>query len=432
MTEHGTPADPMPPPAGTQPAGAAGYEPAAPPTYPTASQGTAWPEGWGTPPPAWTPPQPSGPPERPRRSPVGVILATTGVLAIGLAGGAAIVLVRDHNESSNPAGASIAVDNSPLNNVASALTGNDAVRVGKQLGPAVGTIVVNSGSNSGGASALGSGFVVSNSGDTSYLVTNNHVVSGANDVRVLMPDGKNLQGTVVGTDQLDDLAVVSVKDGKLPTAVFGQSSQLTVGEEVIAIGSPLGNQGTVTSGVVSALHRSISAGSGAGGTSEQLQDVLQTDAPINPGNSGGPLADAEGRVVGVNVATAGQSTNIGFSIPSDVASRVVQSLIQGHQFKHPFIGIATEDQLTATQDGTPFNGPGVLVTNVSNSSPASAAGIQKGDIITTMDGTSLDPGQTVGGVLQRHNVGDTISMAIKRGNQTLTVNVTLVARPDGI
>jgi S1-C subfamily serine protease len=360
---------------------------------------------------------------------VPIILATTGVLALGLAGGVAIVLVRDHDSSSTAA--NIAVDTSPINTASSAASGNDAVRVSNQLGPAVGTIVVSGGSGGGGS--LGSGFVISNSGGTSYLVTNNHVVSGASDVRVLMPDGKNLPGTVVGTDQLDDLAVVSVKDGHLPTAVFGLSSQLTVGQEVIAIGSPLGNQGTVTSGVVSALHRSISAGSGGpGGASEQLQDVLQTSAPINPGNSGGPLADAEGRVVGVNVATAAQSSNIGFSIPSDVASRVVQSLMQGQQFKHPFIGIATEDQLSATQRGNPFDGPGVLVTSVSNSSPASDAGVHQGDIITKMDGTLLDQGETVGGVLQRHNVGDTISMEIKRGGQTLTVHVKLAARPDGI
>jgi putative serine protease PepD len=418
MTEHGIPIEPAPPAPDAEPTLAASSTPDAP--------ATAWPEGWGTPPPAWTPPPPAAPARR-RYGPVGVILAVTGVLAIGLAGGAAIVLAHDHY-SNSPAPATIAVDAGPPNSTGSLSTGTDAGRVAQQLGPAVGTIVVNTGS--GGGSALGSGFVVSNAGDTSYLVTNNHVVSGASDVRVLMPDGKNLVGTVVGTDQLDDLAVVSVKDGKLPTAVFGKSSEATVGEEVIAIGSPLGNQGTVTSGVISALHRSISAGSGT--TSEQLQDVLQTSAPINPGNSGGPLADAEGRVVGVNVATAGQSTNIGFSIPSDVAARVVQSLIQGQPFKHPFIGIASEDQLSATQDGKPFEGPGVVVTDVSSSSPAAAAGIKQGDIITTMDGTVLNQGQTVGGVLQRHSVGDTITLVIKRGGQTLTVNVTLAARPDGI
>lgn len=422
MTEHSTPGEPRPSATGIEPAGTATSEQA-----PAAS---SWPEGWGTPPPAWTPPPSSTKSDHARRGPLPVILATTGVLALGLAGGVAIVLVRDHDSSN--AAAAIAIDTSPINTASSAVSGNDAERVSKQLGPAVATIVVNGGSNSGGGS-LGSGFVISNSGGTSYLVTNNHVVSGAGDVRVLMPDGKNLAGTVVGTDTLDDLAVISVKDGHLTTAVFGQSSQLTVGQEVIAIGSPLGNQGTVTSGVVSALHRSISAGSGGpGGASEQLQDVLQTSAPINPGNSGGPLADAEGRVVGVNVATAAQSSNIGFSIPSDVASRVVQSLMQGHKFQHPFIGIATEDQLSATQRGNPFDGPGVLVTSVSNNSPASDAGIHQGDVITSMDGTTLDQGETVGGVLQRHNVGDTVSLVVKRGGQSLTVKVKLATRPDGI
>ena len=387
-----------------------------------------------TPPPAsawsgeWTPPPvDAAPPGRgaPRRGVLPPLLAACAVLAIGLIVGAGVVTWHDRSADGASGVAEIAVDTSPARTAAGGAP-VDAVGVARQLGPAVGTVVVK-GPN--GQSALGSGFVISHDANRSFLVTNRHVVDGATDVRVLMPGGKNLKGTVVGADALDDLAVVSVPDNSLKTAVFGKSADLQVGQRVIAIGSPLGNQGSVTSGVLSALHRTIQAGSSGGGASETLQDVLQTDASINPGNSGGPLADAEGRVVGVNVAVAGQGTNIGFSIPSDLARVVVDQLMRGKAVEHPFLGVSFVDELQATEQGKPYDGPGVLVEDVRSGTPAADAGLHAGDIITGMDGVTLDEGETVGGVLQRHRVGDAVPVTVRRGTQSLTLTVKLAARP---
>jgi putative serine protease PepD len=347
------------------------------------------------------------------------------MLAVGIGAGALITEVFARGNST-PGTATIAVDSNPIS--LGVGSGANAVSVAQQLGPAVGTVIAQHTDSSN--DSLGSGFVVSVTGGTSYLLTNNHVVTGATDLHVVMPGGKNLKATLVGTDTRDDLAVVSVS-ANLPTAVFGKSKDLKVGQEVVAIGSPLGNEGSVTSGVISALHRTISAGGSGGTSSETLLDVLQTDASINPGNSGGPLADSAGRVIGVNVAIAGQGTNIGFSIPSDFASQVAQSLIKHETVHHPFIGIGYYDAIAATEKGKAFDGPGVYINDVVSGSPADKAGIKTGDIVVGIDGVNLDNGQTVGGVLELHKVGDTIKFDLNRNGQKLTVNVTLVDRPAG-
>ena len=301
-----------------------------------------------------------------------------------------------------------------------------AVEVARELAPAVGTIVALQ----QGATGIGSGFVIAHDASVSYLVTNNHVVTGATSLHVVMPGGDQFAGTLVGTDPLDDIAVVSVPSTSLPTATFGTSSKLSVGETVIAIGSPLGDQGSVTVGVISALHRTITASGEAGASSETLEDVLQTDASINPGNSGGPLADSSGEVVGVNVATAGNATNIGYSIPADLARYVAETLISHQKVQHPFLGIAYYTSTAAIQNGTPFSGPGVLVHRVSPNTPAAKAGFQVGDILVAIDGVSIDNGETLGGLIQVHKVGDTITCTVRRGGQTLTLQATLVERPN--
>ena len=220
-----------------------------------------------------------------------------------------------------------------------------------------------------------------------------------------MPDGSAFTATLVGADSLDDLAVVSVSTTSLPMASFGDSSQLQVGQTVIAIGSPLGNQSTVTAGVLSALHRTISAGGSQGTSSETLQDVLQTDASINPGNSGGPLADVEGRVVGVNVAIAGNATNIGYSIPANLARQVASQLMAHKR---------------------------VLVRTVSPNTPASQAGFQTGDILVAVDGANIENGQTLGGLIQNKQVGEQVQFMVHRGSQTLTLTATLEERPGNL
>jgi putative serine protease PepD len=320
----------------------------------------------------------------------------------------------------------------PNGNVAS-ITVNDgdlphgsAVDVAKALGPTVGTVIAT---EPGGENAIGSGFVIAHTRSLSYLLTNQHVVSGAQSVHVAMPNGQTDTATVVGSDAFDDLAVISVPDPKLPVAQFGKSSTLRVGQTVIAIGSPLGNTGSVTQGVISALHRTIKAGSSSGNSSETLQDVLQTDAAIDPGNSGGPLADAAGRVIGVNVAYAGSNNRIGYSIPSDLADVVAQRLIKGQKVQHPFLGISYLTGTDAVQSGRGFDGPGVLVTQVQAKSPAESAGIKVDDIIVAVDGTDIDNGQTLGGLISTKKVGQTVSFRINRKGSASTVQATLIERP---
>ena len=367
------------------------------------------------------------PPQRRRARPA--LLAGAALLALGVGGGAGISALVARG-GSTPSGTTVlSVDTATLPPGAQ----GTAVSVAAQLSPAVGTIITGGGGGTGlGSGGLGSGFVISNKGSVSYLLTNNHVVASGSDLHVVMPDGRTFSATVVGTDSFDDLAVVSVPDGHLAMAAFGRSSQLKVGQAVVAIGSPLGNQGTVTAGVISALHRTIQAGGNAGSSQETLQDVLQTDTAINPGNSGGPLADTAGRVVGVNVAVSGQASNIGFSIPSDVAQRVAEQLINHQTLTHPFVGIGYMDPIQAAENGRPFNGPGVVVTSIQSGSPAAQAGIQQGDIVVSIDGVTLDNGQTIGGVIQAHKVGDRISLSLKRGSQTMNVSLTLAERPANV
>jgi S1-C subfamily serine protease len=299
------------------------------------------------------------------------------------------------------------------------------VDVARQLAPAVGTIIATLASST----SLGSGFVMAHDSAVSYLVTNNHVVDGAKALHVVMPDGQEFIAKLVGTDALDDIAVVSVPSTALPLATFASSANLAVGQPVIAIGSPLGNQGSVTVGVISALHRTISASGGSGTSSEMLEDVLQTDASINPGNSGGPLSDTAGNVVGVNVATAGNASNIGYSIPADLARYVAETLIKQQKVQHPFLGISYLDSIDAIQAGSGFSGPGVFVKSVSPSTPAAGAGLQANDILVSIDGVAIDNGQTLGGLIQAHKVGDVITCSVRRGGKTITLHATLEERP---
>ncbi len=304
-------------------------------------------------------------------------------------------------------------------------SGFDPERVAQVLAPAVATVVVNTPSGAG----EGSGFVMARSDRLSYLVTNNHVVASATRVQVLMPDGRHFRAAVQGTDPQGDIAVLRVEEVNLPLATFGDSTQLRVGQRVVAIGSPLGNQGTVTAGIISALHRSITAGGRVTGPSESLPDVLQTDAAINPGNSGGPLADAQGRVIGVNTATSSAGNNIGFAIPSNVAKRIAEALIAGRKPGHPYLGVSYFNEQDALASGANFDGYGVFVRQVLRGCPAGRAGIREGDVIQKVDGLDLNNGQTLGGVLQLHNPGDRVKVTIVRGTSSIEIEVTLTDRP---
>ena len=251
--------------------------------------------------------------------------------------------------------------------------------VAEALQPSVVQINVNG----GGGEGTGSGFVIREDG---YILTNNHVTAGGSDITVTFNDGRILDATLVGANPGYDLAVLKVDETGLPAVTLGSSSALEVGDAAIAIGSPLGLQGTVTAGIVSALNRPVTAG-GEGEMS--FINAIQTDAAINPGNSGGPLVDGNGAVIGVNSAIAalggslgGQVGNIGlgFAIPIDTAARIASELIATGSSSTPIIGVQLDMQ---------YSGVGARVAGITDDGPAAAAGLREGDVITALDGTPV-------------------------------------------
>ncbi|MDY6908305.1 MAG: trypsin-like peptidase domain-containing protein [Chloroflexota bacterium] len=272
----------------------------------------------------------------------------------------------------------------------------------------------------------GSGFLVDPRG---YIVTNNHVVEGAESILVTIPDGRSFDATVVGTDPLTDLAVIAIEGEGLPTVSFGDSSTLAVGEWVVAIGNALDLPGgpTVTVGVVSALGRTIQEQNGV-----TLYDVIQTDAAINPGNSGGPLINLQGEVVGVNTAkvTAVEVSGVGFAVSANTAASVVAELIEKGSVSRPYLGVSlvtvtpniAEAYGLATQEGA-------LVYQVAPGSPAEGVGLAPLDVIVGMAGEPIATADDVVLAIRSHEIGDRISLTFFRGSTQRQVSVTLTARP---
>ncbi|HET8798396.1 MAG TPA: trypsin-like peptidase domain-containing protein [Thermoanaerobaculia bacterium] len=232
--------------------------------------------------------------------------------------------------------------------------------------------------------SLGSGFVWSSDG---IIVTNNHVVEGASTITVNFNDGTKLPAKLIGVDPDSDLAVLRVEGKKLAAAPIGTSSDLMIGETVIAVGNPFGLSGTVTTGVLSALGRSVPSEA----QGRTYTDFLQTDASINPGNSGGPLLNIEGKVIGINVAIYAQAQGIGFAIPVDRAKKVIQDLLKYGEVHSAWIGAVTA---TLTPEEARRRGHetavGALILRVFDDSPAAAAGLRRGDIIVSAGGRSVD------------------------------------------
>ncbi len=271
----------------------------------------------------------------------------------------------------------------------------------------------------------GSGVFISSQG---YVLTNNHVIDGTQSVNVVLSDGTQEPATVVGADPYNDIAVLKV-NGKIPAvATLGNSDVLKPGETVIAIGSPLGDfKNTVTVGVGSATGRSIDTGSGY-----QIEGLIQTDAAINQGNSGGPLVDLAGEVIGINtliVRNTGTGTvaeGLGFSIPINTAQAVATQIIQKGYFAHPYLGIGY--QPIAPDIAAAYNLPvqwGVYVTSIAANSPASQAGLKRGDIITQIDSQTLDATHSYLNTLYTYKPGDTVTLSIVRNGQTLQLQVKL-------
>ena len=264
-------------------------------------------------------------------------------------------------------------------------------------------------------SGLGSGFVYDNEG---HIVTNDHVVDGATSVKVRFWNGKSYDARVVGTDPSTDLAVIDVD---APASILhplelGNSDDLAVGDEVLAIGSPLGLEETATSGIVSALHRQMSAPNGF-----TINDSIQTDAAINHGNSGGPLLNLAGDVIGVNAQIAsdsGGNDGIGFAIPSNTVRSIVTQLIGSGSVSHAYLGVSVEQADV-----------GVVVTEVRSGTPAESAGLTSGDVITSVGGTSVSDSAELQKAIDAKRPGDSVSLTVLRDGAKKTLDVQLSERP---
>lgn len=300
----------------------------------------------------------------------------------------------------------------------------DAVR---KVEPAVVTVVTNEdsgGTFNGTIQASGSGVIISQDG---HVITNNHVVEGANTVAVIYEDGTRVNADIVGTDPLSDIAVLKVS-GTVPAFVpFGDSSALQLGEWVIAIGSPLGNyRGSVTAGVVSGLNRKVS----------DQEGLIQTDAAINHGNSGGPLINLAGQVVGINTLVVRDSVGgapaegLGFSVPSNTVKSVAEQLISRGRIEYPFIGISyTEVTPQIAGELNLTTKSGVIITQITSGSPAARAGLRTQDVITAIDSNQIDQNNSLRSILFKYKVGDQVTLTVERGGQSMQMQITLVARP---
>ncbi|MFM8155351.1 MAG: S1C family serine protease [Actinomycetes bacterium] len=270
------------------------------------------------------------------------------------------------------------------------------------------------------AAGSGSGFVIRSDG---YILTNNHVVAIAKGgkIEVVFNDGTRIKGEVVGTNPEYDIAVVKVAQKGLPAMVIGNSDDVAVGDMAIAIGAPLGLDGTVTAGIISALDRPVTAGDS---NDTSFINAIQTDAAINPGNSGGPLLDGAGRVIGINSAIASMATGtseagnigLGFAIPINTAKRIAEELIATGTSKTPIIGVNLD---------TSYEGPGAKVLEITPNGPSEAAGLQAGDIITALAGRLIDDSTELVVAIRTFAPGDQVEVEIDRGGGTVTALITL-------
>ncbi len=280
----------------------------------------------------------------------------------------------------------------------------------------------------------GTGFVVAEDG---LILTNRHVVADTNaDYTVLFNDGAKVPVSTIVRDPVQDLAVIQVKRGiKLVAVPLGDSAKIEIGQTVIAIGNALGQfSNTVSVGVISGLRRNVVAGGGAGGP-EQLAELIQTDAAINLGNSGGPLLNLRGEVIGINVAMAQGAENIGFAIPIAKARRDIESVKATGRIVYPFLGIRYVIVTTelAAKEKLPVEYGALLIGDdegpaVVKGSPAEKAGLKERDIILEFNGERIEPSRTLASLIQKYKVGDTVTLEVQRGEETLTVSAILEER----
>lgn len=275
------------------------------------------------------------------------------------------------------------------------------------------------------SSDSGSGVLIKSNG---YILTNNHVVNGGTDIEVLVGN-KTYKAKVVGTDSTTDLAVLKIEGTNFTPINIGTSSNLKVGQYVMALGSPFGLNNSVTTGIISALGRSNMVAQ-----SRQVStyvNLIQTDAAVNPGNSGGALVNEKGELIGINTlisSTSGSSAGVGFAIPVDTAVDIANQLIKTGKATHPFLGVSTQsiDAQVAAAYKLPVS-KGAYVVYVAANSPAKKAGLQRGDIITEVAGKPVSAAEDVYTTIREHKVGDSVSLTFYRGDKKQTATVTLIS-----
>jgi putative serine protease PepD len=351
-------------------------------------------------------------PERSVRAGVGVsTLVAISIIAGSLSGAGAYVAADRLNLGGNNTNISLAQSDADL----SSRPAGSIAATAAAVTPSVVSIAFSSASGAG----TGSGFIIDSRG---YILTNNHVVEGAvggGSLTVDLPDGRSFDAAIVGRNSAYDLAVIKIDATNLPALQLGNSDGLVVGDTVIAIGAPLGLTGTVTTGIISALNRPVTAG-GSGETS--FINAVQTDAAINPGNSGGPLVNAEGRVIGVNSAIAtmsssmsGQSGSIGlgFAIPINQAKRIAEELIATGKSTNPILGVQIDMQSSVR---------GAVVTDVTADGPADKAGLKSGTVVSKVDDRVVLNGTELIVAIRSHKPGDKVVLTLDSGKQ---ITVTL-------
>jgi putative serine protease PepD len=377
--------------------------------------------------PAAQDPTPAQPARRAGRWRIGVAGLVAGALIGGGTGAGVATLVGDDGGTgSSPASAQSVVITDPQ-------SATSATAAAAKAAPSVVTLYVSSGSGAGS----GSGVLLTDDG---YVLTNNHVVtldSGTDDatVQVRTADGRLYDASVVGTDPTSDLAVVKLDGASgLTPATFADSTKVQVGDLAIAIGAPLGLSNTVTDGIVSATNRAVATGSD---TDQTVIDALQTDAAINPGNSGGALVDAAGTVIGINTAIATVATEVpgqqssssgnigvGFAIPSNTAKRIADEIIATGSATHALLGVSAR---TAAQSASSEVGTGAEVVQVQGGSAAAEAGLKVGDVVTAVGDRAVTTSTELTAAVRSAQPGDQVTLTVRRGTASSTVDVTLDA-----
>ena len=433
--------DPVDPPTTTYRPPSTTYGNQWPPTQPEWHQPT--PERWFEPIPVGTPQQVVGPARRRGGFGYGAAMVLVALLAAMLSSiGTFLVLstggwLTPQLAAVSPGPSTTPAATAPVSPLV--VTVDDQVsRAAAAVGPAVVTITVASESTdpfSVPDEGVGSGVIYDARG---LIITNRHVVSGAETVEVELPDGRTFVGRVYGIDTLTDLAIVTIESADLPFARLGDSSTIKPGQLAVAIGSPLGTfTNSVTSGVISALGRDVPVTDPASGLQRVLHNLIQTDAAINPGNSGGPLIDGAGTVIGINTAVAGGAQGIGFAIPVNIAKPIMNQARAGQPLQRPWMGVyyVPVNRSVADSEDLPIDygayvsAPDSGQPAVGEGTPAEAAGLLEGDIITAIDGKRIDGESPLDDVLSAYAPGDTITLDVLRDGKTIQLTLTLGIRP---